>query len=294
MPDFKHIFPRACAPSRIPITFTWDTDDSRLLACETRIIRSAKSDQPDAQTIIMFVSDKGELRPLETVSMDQGEHLINLCVPNVVTIKTGSIMATVPLRDFRGIETCDEQTRKTVLDFSLHVAEGNMDQAFRCIRTIQSESVWENLARMCVHTGRLDVARICLGHMKRARSVRAVRLAMDDQHLEHDARVAVLAIELNMIDEAERLYRKCGRFDLLNRLLQACGRFKEALEVAEQLDRVHLKNTYFRYAGYLKDHGDVSGALRYYGKCQNATHNITQLLMEDPNALKVFFWDGRG
>lgn len=252
------------------------------------MIKSTKSDQADGQIVIMFVSaDTGELRHLETVDMVAGEHLINLCVPNVISIKTGSIIAATALRDFRGIETCDEPTRCTVLDFSLHVACGNMDQAFRCIRSIRSESVWENLARMCVHTGRLDVARICLGHMKRARSVRAVRLAMDDEGLEHDARVAVLAIELDMIDEAERLYRKCGRYDLLNRLLQACGRFKEALEVAEQLDRVHLKNTYYRYAGHLKDHGDVSGALRFYAKCQNATHNITQLLMDDPNALKV-------
>lgn len=201
-------------------------------------------------------------------------------------MKTGSI-STEPLRDFRGIDATDAVTRKMVLDFSLLVAEGNMDQAFRCIRSIQSESVWQNLARMCVQTGRLDVAKVCLGHMKRARSVRALRKAMADPDLEQDARVAVLAIELEMIDEAEALYKKCGRFDLLNRLFQACGRFDEALHIAEQLDRVHLKNTYHKYAEHLKEQGDIQGALTYYDRCNNATHNITQMLMEDPNALKV-------
>lgn len=80
---------------------------------------------------------------------------------------------------------------------------------------------------MCVQTGRLDVARVCLGHLKKARSVRALRLAMEDDSLEDDAKTAILAIELNMIEEAENLYKKCGRYDLLNKLLQACGRFEE-------------------------------------------------------------------
>lgn len=201
-------------------------------------------------------------------------------------LKNGTI-ERFALRDFKGMENCDVATRKMVLDFSLLVSEGNMDQAFRCIRSIQSESVWNNLARMCVQTGRLDVAKVCLGHMKRARSVRALRKAMSDPSMEPDARVAVLAIELDMIDEAEALYKKCGRYDLLNRLLQACGRFEDALKIAEQLDRVHLKNTYYKYADYLKEQGNVQGALQYYGKCNNATHNITQMLMEDPISLKV-------
>lgn len=191
------------------------------------------------------------------------------------------------MRDFHGLATCDGSTRQMVLDFSLHVAQGNMDQAFRCIRSIQSDGVWQNLAKMCVHTGRLDVARVCLGHMKKARSVRALRKAMADSTLENDAKVAVLAIELDMIEEAESLYKKCGRYDLLNRLLQACGRFDDALKIAEQLDRVHLKNTYYKYAEHLKGEGEVQQALNYYGKANNPTHNVTQMLIEDPVALRV-------
>lgn len=191
------------------------------------------------------------------------------------------------MRDFHGLATCDDTTRLMVLDFSLHVAQGNMDQAFRCIRSIQSDGVWQNLAKMCVHTGRLDVARVCLGHMKKARSVRALRKALADNTLEDDAKVAVLAIELDMIEEAEALYKKCGRYDLLNRLLQASGRFDDALKIAEQLDRVHLKNTYYKYAEHLKAEGNIPEALNYYGKANNPTHNVTQMLIEDPAVLRV-------
>lgn len=156
-----------------------------------------------------------------------------------------------------------------------------------CIRSIQSEAVWNNLACMCVQTGRLDVAKVCLGHMKRVRSVRALRKAMEDDTLEEEACVAVLAIELNMIDEAEALYRKCGRYDLLNKLMQASGKFGEALQTAEQLDRIHLKNTCYQFAEWMKEQGNVTEALKLYDKSNNATHNITQLLIEDRNALKV-------
>lgn len=203
-----------------------------------------------------------------------------------ITLKMGLIARTA-LRDFKGLENCDETTKQMVLNFSLHIANGNMDQAFLCIRSIQSEAVWQNLACMCVQTGRLDVAKVCLGHLKKARSVRALRQAMEDETLEHEARVAVLAIELEMIDEAEALYKKCGRYDLLNRLLQACGRFEEALQIAEKLDRVHLKNTYYQYAEWLREQGDMSNALKYYDLANNATHAITQMMMEDVNSLRV-------
>jgi intraflagellar transport protein 140 len=170
---------------------------------------------------------------IEIIDLSSNEQLINLCAPNVICLKVGVIGQKI-LRDFIGLENTDDATRKMVLDFSLNVAQGNLDQAFFCIRSLTSEAVWHNLARMCVQTGRLDVAKICLGHLKKARSVRAVRKAMEDQTLENDAKTAVLAIELGMIDEAENLYKKCGRFDLLNQLLQNCGRFEEALKIAEQ------------------------------------------------------------
>lgn len=203
-----------------------------------------------------------------------------------MTLKIGQIEKRI-LNNFTGIAVSNDTNRKHILDFSIYIADGKMDEAFRCIRSIQSDVVWENLARKCVQTGRLDVAKVCLGNLKRALSVRALRLAMDDDTLEQDAKVAVLAIELRMIPEAEALYKKCGRYDLLNQLLQACGRYEEALQIAERLDRVHLKNTYFEYAEWLKENGDINNAMLYYSKANNAAHNISQMLIDEPKLLKV-------
>ncbi|XP_055684546.1 intraflagellar transport protein 140 homolog [Lutzomyia longipalpis] len=285
--------------ARLPVSFKWDTDDARLVVCEVRCIQqksrvSATEERQiqmqtvtESQACVMFISERSGFQELETINLAPGEQLVNLCAPHVITLKINSI-GRIALRDFKGLEKCDPSTRKMVLDFSLNVAQGNMDHAFRCIKSIQSEAVWRNLAQMCVHTGRLDVAKVCLGHLRRASSVRALRRAMEDDTLEKEARIAVLAIELDMIEEAEALYKKCGRYDLLNRLLQACGRFEEALQIAEQCDRVHLKNTYFKYAEWLRESGDIDGAIKFFDKSLNSTHNITQMLIDDPVALRQY------
>lgn len=225
------------AIARLPITFNWDTDDNRLLACEAKLIPQSNKNSDitsliESQVYVMFPTND-KIMEIEVIDLSSNEQLINLCAPNVITLKVGVIGQKI-LRDFIGLQNTDAATRKMVLDFSLNVSLGNLDQAFFCIRSLQSEAVWNNLARMCVQTGRLDVAKICLGHLKKARSVRAVRKALEDHTLEPEAKTAVLAIELGMIEEAENLYKKCGRFDLLNQLLQNCGRFEEALKIAEQ------------------------------------------------------------
>lgn len=57
------------------------------------------------------------------------------------------------------------------------------------------ESVWENLARMCVLNRRADVAKICLGKMGLFRGARALRAVDQDNP---DTKIAILAVHLNM------------------------------------------------------------------------------------------------
>ena len=40
----------------------------------------------------------------------------------------------------------------------------------------------------------------------------------------------------------------CGRYDMLNKLYQDSGRWSKALEICENHDRIHLRNTYYNYA----------------------------------------------
>ncbi|KAH8412279.1 hypothetical protein KR009_000984 [Drosophila setifemur] len=288
--------------SSLPVRIFWDSDEARLLAVEVKSMmqktlpqhhqqKNSQQQQPihfvQSKILLLFYSEKGCLNVLESHLMTPGSQLLNLCVPNVIRMKINAVEEQ-PLQDFADLQQCDAVTRKQVLNFSLYVAEGNMDLAYRNIRSIQSKVIWTNLAKMCVHTNRLDVAKVCMGHLEQARSVRALRQAMEDDDLEIEAKVAVLAIELGMIEEAKDLYRRCKRFDLLNKLLQATGRLDEAVLLAETEDRIHLKHTYYQKAQELRERGDLKGALEYFEKTQNPAQNITQLLLENPSVMKRY------
>ncbi|XP_012590465.1 PREDICTED: intraflagellar transport protein 140 homolog, partial [Condylura cristata] len=150
----------------------------------------------------------------------------------------------------------------------------------------RSEAVWESMARMCVKTRRLDVARVCLGNMAHARGARALRQAEQEPELE--ARVAMLAIQLGMLDDAEQLYEQCGRYDLLNKLLQASGQWQRALELAERRDRVHLRSTHYSYARHLEASGDRSRALSHYEKSDTHRFEVPRMLSEDLPSLELY------
>ena len=100
-----------------------------------------------------------------------------------------------------------------------------MDEAYRAVKLIKNPSVWENMAHMCVKTKRLDVAEVCLGNMGHARGAAAVRLAKNEPELE--AAVGAVAVQLGLLEDAERLFKECGRYDLLNNLYQGQGKWEE-------------------------------------------------------------------
>jgi intraflagellar transport protein 140 len=65
---------------------------------------------------------------------------------------------------------------------------------------------------MCVKTRRIDVARVCLGHMGNARSVRVIRRTIEDKE-PPDIQIARLAIELGM------MVKKIFNFKIISKLI---------------------------------------------------------------------------
>lgn len=120
------------------------------------------------------------------------------------------------MKDFVGLENVDENIRKAIMNFSHFLSVGNMDEAYNSVRNIKNQTVWQNMAQMCVKTKRMDVALVCLGNMRFARGAKAARETDNEKEL--DARLAMVAIQLNMLDDAKELYKSCGRYDLLCKL----------------------------------------------------------------------------
>lgn len=127
------------------------------------------------------------------------------------------------MKEFEGIENCNSDVRAAIINFGYNLCLGDLDLAFSFISSIQrfllyayyttfmsniynlitfvfyilcSPAVWTSLAKMCVKTKRLDVAEICLGHMKDCRGLAILRAQNKEQELE--TRVACLAVHLGM------------------------------------------------------------------------------------------------
>ncbi|XP_078296404.1 intraflagellar transport protein 140 homolog [Panthera onca] len=303
----------------VPVSHFWDQSEPRLFVCEA--VREAPGtplqpgdkkppaeDGPDptADVLVLsfFVTEEHGFLLQDSFSRPPAyQTLLGIQVPHYYfTRKPGEadgedqgdpgrhrvphLVGRRPLRDFVGLEGCDKPTQDAMLDFSFFVTIGDMDEALKCIKLIKSKAVWENMARMCVKTQRLDVAKVCLGNMGHARGARALREAEQEPELE--ARVAVLAIQLGMLEDAEQLYRKCGRYDLLNKLYQASDQWQKAVEAAELRDRIHLRTTYYNYARHLEASADRSLALSHYEKSDTHRFEVPRMLSEDPQSLELY------
>ncbi|NXC31540.1 IF140 protein, partial [Campylorhamphus procurvoides] len=298
--------------SHLPVCHFWDQSEPRLFVCEAVPETGLQSsEQRENQTegtmdvwIISFFSteEHGLLLQDSFPLPSSYEVLLGMEVPHYYFAKklgevekeapeSGSavlsqMVARRPLRDFMGLGDCDKSTQDAMLNFSFHLTAGDMDEAFKSIKLIKSKAVWESMARMCVRTQRLDVAKICLGHMGHARGAKALREAEQEPELE--ARVAVLAIQLGMLEDAERLYKACQRYDLLNKFYQASNQWQKALETAEGHDRVHLRSTHHSYAKHLEATGHQSLALTHYEKSDTHRFEVPRMLSEDLQALENY------
>jgi intraflagellar transport protein 140 len=114
--------------------------------------------------------------------------------------------------------------------------------------------------------------------MRFARGAKAAREA--EKEKEPEAKIAMVAIQLNLIDDAKELYRSCGRYDLLCKLHQACGEWKEALEVAEKYNRINLKNTHYALAKHLESIGETEMAIKHFVLSTTDKVEVPRMLTE--------------
>jgi intraflagellar transport protein 140 len=278
--------PRLVAVEVVPQALAYSNEDETSDALAPAVPSTSivvTDDEPSHTVMTLFASGSDQLLLQDSVSCADPENNgaprmpVALIVPHLYFARqlgdvggaesvvesdgAPAVISRSVLRDFAGLENVDADTTAALLDFSFHLACGNTDEAYKSVKGVQSTGVWESMSKMCVKTGRLDVAQECLGRMSHARAAGQVRACEEP---EPEARLAVVAVHLDMVEDAEYLLKRCGRFDLLNQLYQACGEWEKALEVAKTKDRVHLKPTHFAYAQHLEAIEDVQGALSHF------------------------------
>ncbi|XP_049802425.1 intraflagellar transport protein 140 homolog [Schistocerca nitens] len=301
---------------RLVVVHCWDCEEPRLLVCQAKRIPRSKEATPGRASsatvsvtsahensapsipkedvlVTFFSTDESALVLHDVISLkSEFSILLGVRCPHYILLRSSDCtqeqqpVDTLLMRDFEGLSDCDRTTRDAILTFSYQLSAGNMDEAFRAIRAIQSETVWSSLARMCVKTRRLDVAWVCLGHMQHGRAAFILRQAASEPELE--ARVGILALQLGLRDEAMQLFRQCGRHDLEARALRSLGQWEEALKVTEQHDRIHLRNMRHRYALNLEARGDRRAALQALERADTHRSHAPRLLTDNPRALEAY------
>ncbi len=336
--EFDNFLEFDCGASRIPVSFSWDPQDPRMLAVHTAPVllnnqegshshsnsnnnnpyavvaadskdTTASGTKISGETITVYVAEN-TLYQQDCIANPASQNSIPLvpvsvAVPFLYFLREGvhhhassntgalqisplkqHLLTKVILNAFVALEKVKPSVKKALLDFSYHISSGDTDAAYNAVsKNITSHSVWESLAKVCVKTRRLDVVEKCVGQTGNVNAALGA-FQRDNGSLagRHEgdptSRLATIASYLGMLEDAERLFKEASRFDLLNKFYQASSAWEKAIETAEKRDRIHLQETYYNYAVYLRGIGNRNGALKHFQLAGSELPECTKLLLE--------------
>ncbi|CAM6098880.1 unnamed protein product [Calypogeia fissa] len=255
------------------ISHCWDGREPRLLACETVHVGKDSMVQQTAsakQCTTFFVSSESGILKLEHVDLDSKSALLGVDIPFIHLLVAQNperdvlsfIIQNRTMRDFVDLEVVDTRTMAVLVEFNYSLAEGNVDDAYKAVNHITDKQIWQSIASVCVKTKRVEVALHCFAKMGWSSASAFVRASYNEPEVE--TRVAAVAIQLGLINEAQEFYIECNRYDLLNQLYQTCGMWEKAIEVASKHDHVHLKQTLHAHAKHLESAGNLKDAIHHF------------------------------
>lgn len=257
--------------SQSAMSHFWDPAEPRVFSCE---IRSKDKELP--RVLTLFIGSNADVLLHNDAELASWSSIAaGISVPCLFTLERNHDYPVVTRRPdtylylwekLKGFESCDIENSElisAITDFSFYVASEDIDKAFICATSIKDNKVWETLAAVCVHNGNINVAKQCLVGMGREDAIAAVKDA--EKNPEVEVPLAEAAIQLKMMNEAESLYRKCNRLDLLCDLFRQQGLWSEAFEVAKS-DALLEKSLHFFVGKSMEERRDIANAFVHYEK----------------------------
>lgn len=234
-----------------PVSHVWDPIEPKVLTIE---VRSTQERYP--KVAVIFLSK--DLRCFRFDEIHLSNHssiLVGGILPLQFIIdnkpKTKRKLTTRKLPAFNMLtEDISPTVISALVDFHFYLLSDDLNKSYFCVQSINFPEVWEEFAHACVKKGRLDIAKKCLikmGHINGLSNIK--ELVNTDE--EKDIVLAEVSVQLGMFDEAESMYRKYKRIDLLANLLRQRGLWKEAFEPFVEAS-VQCQTLHFRYAKYLE------------------------------------------
>ena len=248
----------------------WDPAEPKSVLCE---MRSRNSMVPKILTL--FIGINAEPFVHSDYDLDSWRSTaIGFSIPSVFTLKRRqdypSLMRSPETYEFvsetmKGFETFSDIQNSELIsaatDFFFYISSKDIDRAFICAALVKENELWYKLISFCVKKGSLDVAKKCLAEMKKYDAVASVKDA--EKNPEIEVALAQVAIEVGMMEEAEKLYVKCQRKDLLCNLFRHQEKWPEAFEVAGN-DTLLNKSLHFHYGKWSEQNGDDENAFNEY------------------------------
>lgn len=255
----------------------WSNNEPRLFCVqeETNII------------IVIYSEADSSLKPYDEVESSPESSILGFEVPKIYLRNSSSdkenLIKTTTLEEFEGLNI---ETTKIMIDF-LTLNNVDLNKMIK-VMNVQGESndkLWKNLARISVKCRDLEMGLYCVSRMRMARVARDVKAEMSKSNSTHLA-LAILAINLNLMAEAEEIYKQSGDKHALSNFYQARNDWKSAIKC---VDKFNLKTVYYSYARYLESQDMVEEAIKYYELSNNHAVEVPRMLFNrDINQLREY------
>lgn len=290
----------------VPIAIIWDANDPRMVAVH---MRSA-----DCDRIHLFFCFEGKLYEYKSWYSSFEDYFTldfifcTLYFPYVVILSCQRIK-NIPMKEFEISNENDMNYVKQVIDFLFYMTVGFLEKAVVVGTNIlggRSEVVWDSLAKVCVNLKRPDVGSICLGKMGNIKGALMMRKIMSGSDMDITCQVGVLAVFLEMINEAENLFRQAQRPDLITRLISAKeGGLNEISNGSNEGENILLvKSAQHKLAKVLWSNGETVASLKLFESAGTLVPHVPRMLIAqgqapilaqyviDSNDLKLITWWG--
>jgi intraflagellar transport protein 140 len=179
------------SPNRIPIEIIWDYNDQRIFGIQTEYARDnneeveikddKKKEYFGSEFFILFYTSEYGIKKQESHRINREiQGLFALSIPSIYFIVANTVksqnhsLLEKKFQFFQGLEKIDETLKLSLIEFSILMSSGKIDEAYKIVKNIKNPIIWENMAQICVKTKRLDVLEVCISNMRFSRGIKAV------------------------------------------------------------------------------------------------------------------------
>lgn len=185
----------------------------------------------------------------------------------------------------QGLEGASAAVRASLIEFMLHMAEGNTDAALKAMKAVRDPAVWQTMAAVSVRSQQLDVLELCLSNIENLAAARAVREEKARQAAHggppnKGAVIGAAAVHLGLEGDAANILEASKAWPQLLRLRCAQGRWDDALAVARKHHRIHLRATHCEYGRALEAQGAYDAAAEQYIDAGVAASEATRMFLQ--------------